>query len=111
MIFIYILIIASVGILVLLFIEQYKTKKTLLQIVKNWCNIDSVLFEEKLENTKKYIVKTTHDFFIFIKKKVMKIVNYVYLCGSKIKSFVRKTLHPQQDKQYSSEFINKMKEK
>lgn len=110
MIFIYLIGIAVVGMSILLIIEHYSSKKPLLQIVKNSCNIDSVHFEGILKKT--YITCRESSLSIInpIKKHSQIVVQWSKAQGNSFRSFIRKKLHPTQNKQKSSSFINKMKE-
>lgn len=111
MIFIYILIGALVGITIVLGIEHSLSQKSLLQIVKNWCNIDSVLFEGNLKKTHIYIVDIHRTIRYLFKKNLNKITSYSNQQGRLFRSLIRKKLHPKKNKQNSSHFIKKMKEK
>lgn len=108
MIFIYLFIISIVGIIVAFTIEHKKTKKSLLQILKTSCSIDSVQFERQLDTAqqktytlKKYIYSITH----ISSKKAFECKSIVI---KKIKFFIRKRLHSDKKDVAPSEFISKI---
>ncbi|MCI5051167.1 MAG: hypothetical protein MRY57_02570 [Candidatus Pacebacteria bacterium] len=111
MIFIYLFVIAIVGMLIAVLIERKRTKKSVLQILKSSCSIDSVQFEKRLDslqtgsNTfKKYLYSITH-------VSAKKAVRYNELAVKKIKYLVRKKLHSDTIKETPSEFISQIHSK
>lgn len=111
MIFIYLLAISVFGIILALIIEHKKTKKSLLQILKSSCTIDSVQFEKDLDisrkhtNTfKKYVYSITHI-------STQKAAAHQEILFKKIKFFIRKRLHSNEKKESPSEYITKIRSK
>lgn len=111
MIFIYLFVISIVGIIVALIIEHKRTKKSLLQILKSSCSIDSVQFEKCLKGAqtktitfKKYIYSITH-----ISSK--KALEYNEKAINKVKKVIRKKLHSDLKKESPSEFISTISSK
>lgn len=109
MIFLYLLIIAVLGIGILLFLEHKKTKKGLLQIIKRSCSIDSIQFEKRLDRTK--IVSNTFkkNTYLLILTNFKKILRYFELRINTLKSGIRKKLHSDTQAEKPSEFIIKIK--
>lgn len=111
MIFTYLFIISIVGIIILLALEHKKTKKTLLQILKSSCSIDSVKFEKHLGDVqqktytfKKNIYSMTHFSF-------KKVIEYNEIILKKLKYHIRKKLHSDKTEKVPSEFIIKISSK
>lgn len=111
MIFIYLLAISVFGIILVLVIEHKKTKKSLLQILKSSCTIDSVQFEKDLDvsrkhtNTfKKYVYSMTHI-------SAQKAAEYHTILFKNIKFFIRRRLHSAEKKESPSEYITKIHSK
>jgi len=110
MIFGYILIITSVIFGSILLIHRFKSEKTLLQIWKELCSIDSVRFNEHLKKSKnngftfkKYIAKIG-------KQNFEKASLFSEIQGQKFRNFVRKKLHTKDISVETSSFIKKIKE-
>lgn len=109
MIFIYLFVISIAGIILGIIIEHLRTKKTLLQILKSSCSIDSVKFEKQLETAKntsytfkKYIYSISHI-------SVKKALSYHGLVVKKIKYSIRKKLHSDATNEIPSDFISQIK--
>jgi hypothetical protein len=109
--FIYLFVISIIGIVVAITVERKRTQKTLLQILKSSCSIDSVQFEKhvsaaqiKTNTFKKYV----HSISRISSKKAFEYNN---LALKKIKYFIRKKLHPDTKKEMPSEFISKINSK
>ena len=109
--FIYLFIISIAGILIALRIEHKKTQKTLLQILKSSCTIDSVQFEKYVSalqvntNTfKKYAYSISQI-------TLQKVLEYKNLTLKKVRYFIRKKLQPHIKKEIPSEFMVKINSK
>lgn len=107
MIFVYSLIIAFIGISILVFIEKKKTQKSVLQIIKNWCSIDSIQFEKNLIQHKGQIKR--------IKKSAgnlgYKVTTVTARHGKNMRKSIRKKLDSHHLPKKSSVFIEDLKNK
>ena len=110
MVFIYLLGIALIGMVIIVGIEYSTSKKPLLQIVKNWCNIDSVHFEEQLKKTGISFTEKSNAIGKSAKKHSESITQWSIEKSTNFRSSIRKKLHPDQNKQKESHFITKMKQ-
>lgn len=107
MIFVYAVILASIGIIVMVFKEKQKTQQTVLQIIKNWCSIDSVQFEKELSKPKKRLYQ--------MKKNITnvgnKVSNITAQNGRKLRIRIRKNFDSQHLPKKSSDFMKDLKKK
>jgi hypothetical protein len=105
MIFAYILIIALVGIGLLVYFEQKKTQQSMLQIIKNWCSIDSIQFERGLTKGKNYLSQMEKSVIDFI----YKIVKVSARHGKGMRKTIRKKFDSHHLPKESSVFIQDLK--
>lgn len=109
MLFIYLAIISIIGITIIVLVERKKSNRSLLQILKKLCSIDSIRFEKELEKAHRYSLKSRIKMNSFWKINFSKMLSYTTLKGGRIRCFIRKKLHPETETLETSRYIKDIK--